>query len=156
MTTLMTETSWSWSEQVSDTVPNRLMCWISCSDICVTFYYRLVYRQPQGDDQYVSFVLDGRQDNHPPSLPPNHKKKGGQPQNGGTTSFFTNCHGLALLVGPLGEAIGVVLLGGAVLGVENGQHFKNSYSAKNNQPASTQQSNSLHRLKHYTSRSVTT
>jgi hypothetical protein len=51
MTTPMTKTSWSWSERVSDTVPNGLMCWISCSDVCVTFY-RLVYRQ--GDDQHVS------------------------------------------------------------------------------------------------------
>jgi hypothetical protein len=61
-------------------------------------------------------------------LPPNHKK-GGKPQNGATMSFFTSCHGLALLVGPLGEAIWVVLLRGAVLGVENGQHFKNFYLA---------------------------
>jgi hypothetical protein len=58
-------------------------------------------------------------------LPPNHKKKGGQPQNGATMSSLTNCHGLALLVGPLGEAIRVV----AVLGVENGRHFKNFHLA---------------------------
>jgi hypothetical protein len=69
-------------------------------------------------------------DNHPPSLPPNHKKRVDKPLYGATMSFLINCHGLALLVGPLGEARRMVLLlGGVVLGVENWRHFKNFYSA---------------------------
>jgi hypothetical protein len=65
-------------------------------------------------------------DNHPPSLPPNHKRTVDKPQNGATI-FFINCHGLALLVGPLGREARrmVLLLGGVVLGVENWRHFKN-------------------------------
>jgi hypothetical protein len=51
MTTPMMKTSWSWSERVSDTVPNRLMCFIPCFNLFGIFY-RLVYYE--GDDRQMS------------------------------------------------------------------------------------------------------
>jgi hypothetical protein len=126
MTTPMMKSGRSCSEWVSDTVPNRLMCWISCSDVCVTFY-RLVYR-----DRATINTIRRRQSTRQSStvVATKSQKKGGQTSKWGNNVIFINCHGLALLVGPLEEARRVVLLlGGVVLGVENGRHFKNFYSA---------------------------
>jgi hypothetical protein len=112
MTTPMMKSGRSCSEWVSNTVPNRLMCWISCSDVCVTFY-RLVYR-----DRATINTIRRRRSTRQSStvVATKSQKRVDKPQNGATMSFFTNCHGLALLVGSLGEARRVVLLLGGSTG----------------------------------------